>query len=129
MFEYQVRIDRIVDGDTFDGTVDLGFHTYSKQRFRLLGYSAPELGKDERQIGLIAKQKLEEMLPLGTYWPIKSVKTEKFGRWLAEISLKDGQDLSAYLIEMGYGFPWNGKGKRPSFDTKAYPVPRHLPGL
>ena len=91
------------------------------------GYSAPEVEKAEREIGLIAKQKLEELLPLGSFWTIKSTKTEKFGRWLADVSREDGQTLSAYLIEQGYGLPWNGKGTRPGFDLTTYPLPRRAP--
>ncbi len=122
MFEYQANITRILDGDTFDATVDLGFHTYSKQRFRLLNYSAPEIRGEEREMGLVAKQKLEEMLPVGSECRIKSEKTEKFGRWLAEIAWSDGQSLSGHLISLGYGLIWDGKGKRPRFDPTAYPL-------
>lgn len=122
MFEYRVIITRILDGDTFDATVDLGFHTYSKQRFRLTNYSAPEIRGEEREMGLIAKQKLEEMLPVGSEWAVRSEKTEKFGRWLAEIAWSDGQSLSSYLISLGYGLIWNGKGKRPRFDPTVYPL-------
>lgn len=122
MFEYQAAIDKIIDGDTFDAKVDLGFHTYSKQRFRLIGYSAPEVRGSERNMGLIAKKRLEELLAIGTTITLKSEKTEKFGRWLAEIPWTNGQTLSEFLIAEGYGLSWNGKGKRPQFDPEQYLV-------
>lgn len=123
MYEYNAYIKRIVDGDTFDADVDLGFHTWGKQRFRINGYSAPEIRGVEHEFGVIAKAKLEELLPLESMITITSTKTEKFGRWLADLTLKNGSTITDYLIEQGYGLPWNGKGKRPPFDLKAsYPI-------
>jgi len=124
MYNYNAIVIRVIDGDTFDADVDLGFHTISRQRFRVAGYSAPEIKGTEREIGLIAKAKLEELLPLGKYITLTSTKTEKFSRWLGEVILADGTTLSSYLISNGYGWPWNGKGKRPLFDPSAgYPFP------
>ena len=122
MFEYKRAIKNIIDGDTLEASVDLGFHTYSRQRFRLVNYSAPEVHGQEKAFGIIAKSKLEELLPLESEVIFSSTKTEKFGRWLADVTYQ-GRSLSDLLVELGYGLPWNGRGTRPSFDLdRAYPI-------
>lgn len=63
-----------------------------------------------------AKAKLEEVLPIHSVVRLTSTKTEKFGRWLADVTLSSGESLAAYLIKEGYGLPWDGSGKRPVFD-------------
>lgn len=122
MYQYKARIKNIVDGDTFDAEVDLGFHNWTKQRFRLNGYSAPEVRGAEKNIGIIAKAKLVELLPEGALITIASTKTEKFGRWLADVTLENGRSLSDHLIALGYGLPWDGKGKKPPFSLTKYPI-------
>lgn len=57
MYKYNAYIKRVVDGDTFDAEVDLGFHTWSKQRFRINGYSAPEIRGVEKDMGGNCKSK------------------------------------------------------------------------
>lgn len=47
-----------------------------------------------------------------------STKTEKFGRWLADVTLGGGESLATYLIKEGYGLPWDGSSKRPVFNLK-----------
>lgn len=123
MFEYKATIEKVIDGDTFEAMVDLGFYTLSKQRFRLSGYSAPEVRGNERDIGAIAKRRLEELLHTSMMITLTSKKTDKFGRWLAEIPWTNGQTLSELLIAEGLGLSWNGKGKRPLFDPAQYPIP------
>lgn len=124
MAEYQATIMRIVDGDTFDADVGLGFHTMSRQRFRIRGYSAPEISGIEREMGGKAKAKLEEVLPIRLVVRLTGTKTEKFGRWFVpDVILSSGESLAAYLIKEGYGLPWDGSGKRPAFDPAGpYPV-------
>jgi endonuclease YncB( thermonuclease family) len=122
MYQYNAYVKRIIDGDTFDAEVDLGFHTWSKQRFRVSGYSAPEIRGIEKNIGVIAKAKLEELLPINGQIILTSTKTEKFGRWLADVILEEYGSLTEYLIALGYGLPWDGKGKRPPFDPAQYPI-------
>ena len=122
MYQYQAYVRKIVDCDTFDADVDLGFHNWTKQRFRLKGYSAPEVRGVEKNIGFIAKAKLEELIPEGALITLSSTKTEKFGRWLAEVALKDGSSLTEHLISLGYGLSWDGKGKKPKFSLSRYPI-------
>jgi endonuclease YncB( thermonuclease family) len=77
----------------------------------------------EREMGSKAKEKLAEVLPLHSVIRLASAKTEKFGRWLADVTLEGGESLALYLIKEGYGLPWDGSGKHPVFDVKgAYPM-------
>ncbi len=124
MYEYEASVKQIVDGDTIEFSVDLGFHMYFREQMRLAHYAAPEIKGPERPLGLIAKQKLEELLPLDTIVTIRSHKTEKFGRWLAEVVWKDGT-LSDFLIQQGYGLRYDNlhNEKHPAFDPNAsYPL-------
>lgn len=122
MYEYKARVTRVVDGDTFDAEVDLGFRMHTRQRFRLLGYNAPEKRGPERDIGKLAAQELESLLR-GEEITIRTEKGDAFGRWLATVLLEGVWDLVEVLIEEGWGVAWDGKGKRPGFDPSApYPL-------
>jgi len=124
MYHYEARVERIVDGDTIEFSVDLGFHMYFREQMRLAHYAAPEIKGPERALGLVAKQKLEELLPTGTIVTIQSQKTEKYGRWLAQVTWGDST-LSEYLIGEGYGIGYDNKRneKNPTFDPSTpYPL-------
>ena len=65
MFEYNAVLDRVVDGDTVDATIDLGFDTWKKTRIRFYGINAPESRTrdlEEKKKGLAAKERLIEIL-------------------------------------------------------------------
>ena len=123
-FMYTGRVRRIIDGDTLIlQDIDLGFNIkLDNIKFRLNNFNAPEARGTEKPIGKIAKRKLQELLPVNTEVLFRSYKADAFGRYLADIILPDGQTLSAFLVKLGYGVHWDGKGKRPSFDPSApYP--------
>ena len=68
MYIYNAKLDRVVDGDTVDALVDLGFDTWKKVRIRLVGINAPESRTrdlEEKARGLAAKIRLEELLKDG----------------------------------------------------------------
>jgi endonuclease YncB( thermonuclease family) len=90
---------------------------------RLAHYAAPEIKGPERPLGLIAKQKLEELLSVGTIVTIQSHKTEKYGRWLAEVSW-NGSTLADYLVSLGYGVRYDIQRdeKNPTFDPHSLPA-------
>ena len=81
MYEYPATIDRVVDGDTIDVNIDLGFSIIlKKQRVRLLGINAPESRtRDlvEKEKGLAAKAKVQEMWPVGSNVVIKTYLDKK----------------------------------------------------
>ena len=92
MYTYKVKeVTRIVDGDTIDIIIDLGFSIYIKQRIRLAGIDAPEtrtLDLNEKQKGLDAKSWLEEQLK-DQEIIIKTIKEEKYGRMLGYLYTKN----------------------------------------
>jgi micrococcal nuclease len=114
IFVYRARCLRVVDGDTADLLVDLGFRMTTIQRFRLLGIDTPEMNaKDtyERERAVAATQALTSMLSSGTGgdWPllVRTQKADSFGRWLAEIWVEGaGVNVNAKLLEGGYAVPF-----------------------
>ena len=124
MYKYKGIITKIVDGDSFDIEVDLGFYVKVRAKFRLAGYQAPEMKKKTLEMGRIAKAKLEELIPVGSEVVFNSEKMGKWKRWIAHVHWKD-TTLSKYLIELGYGQYWDGKdsANKPVFDpTQPYPL-------
>ena len=105
MFEYRIKsVDRVVDGDTVDITVDLGFSIFHKVRVRLEGIDTPEVRtKDlrEKAAGIAAADFLEQILEGVGQLTIKTSKQGKYGRYLGTI-YKDGKNLNEVMIVEGY---------------------------
>ena len=82
MYEYKATVDKWVDGDTVDLTVDLGFNISVKERFRVLNLDTPERGEE----GFIeAKALAEAIMPIGSEHIVSTVKKDKYGRWLVKL--------------------------------------------
>lgn len=79
-----VKVINIVDGDTFDGEVDLGFHLKVRERFRVIGINAPEKLGPTKYAGLKSKQYLVDNL-LNKNVVIISTKMDGFRRYLADV--------------------------------------------
>ena len=108
MYEYKFILDRVIDGDTIDVVVDLGFDTFIKKRIRLLGIDAPETRlqskikdlekrKKEKERGLLAKQELTNLLKGKNKTLIARTKLDKsgkYGRILAEIFVEESGSLT-----------------------------------
>lgn len=90
MFTYNAQVIDVYDGDTVTVVVDLGFHTKQTLKIRLAGINTPELKGDDREKGLIARDRLAELI-LNKQVVLKTYKDrqEKFGRWLGDIYLPD----------------------------------------
>jgi micrococcal nuclease len=112
MYEYKAQVLRVVDGDTVDFLVDLGFMVHVKVRARLVGVNTPEVygvkkDSDEYAAGQVASQVTRlwfvNNCPDGTC-VIRTQKTGKYGRWIAEVfPTKDLEpSLNQHLIEKGY---------------------------
>jgi len=88
-YVYRARITRVVDGDTVDADIDLGFGVTTHQRLRLLGINAPETRGETRDAGDAATEHLTEMLALGPV-TVQTVKDKrgKFGRYLAVVQVE-----------------------------------------
>ena len=117
MYEYNCEVTRVVDGDTVDVIIDLGFDIFYKSRVRLYGIDTPESrtrDKDEKVRGLMSKQYLIDELSKGQV-VIKTHKDKKgkFGRLLGELVNPDNEDQNAnkMLLEEGHAVEYNG-GKR-----------------
>jgi micrococcal nuclease len=105
MYEYMVsEVVKIVDGDTIDVKVDLGFHVNLEMRLRLYGIDTWEVRGVEREMGLAAKAALESLVLNGkTVW-IKTIKDRqgKYGRYLAVLFIDD-VNVNEWLVENGHG--------------------------
>ena len=114
MYTYNAKVDRVVDGDTVDALVDLGFDTWKKVRIRLYGLDAWESrtrNLEEKKKGLAAKQYLIDQLESNNNnFILVSHGVGKYGRCLGEIFLKDTK-LNDLLITEGHAVAYFG-GKR-----------------
>tara|TARA_B100000131_G_scaffold142322_2_gene138482 strand:+ start:2149 stop:2535 length:387 start_codon:yes stop_codon:yes gene_type:complete len=112
-FIYNAELERVVDGDTIDITIDLGFNVkLHKQRCRLAGIDTPESRtKDlaEKALGKKASARLKELC--GKKLKIKSLGKGKYGRILAIPYTGDGQDICKILIEEGHAVEYHGGTK------------------
>ena len=115
MYEYSVALDRVIDGDTIDVMIDLGFKTHVKKRIRFYGINTPESrtrDKEEKKKGLAAKARLQEILNSEPTLRLKSLGVGKFGRVLGIIYVGNNEkSVQDQLIEEGHGVEYFG-GKR-----------------
>lgn len=118
MFIYQATVEKVVDGDTLDLQVDLGFGVFTRQRVRLLGINAAEHNTPEGKKAIAFVQTwVVEHGPAFTVRTSKD-KKEKYGRYLATI-LSDTGELGQALVDAGLAVPWDGSGARPVPATAA----------
>tara|TARA_R100001463_G_scaffold37261_1_gene80033 strand:+ start:2344 stop:2694 length:351 start_codon:yes stop_codon:yes gene_type:complete len=105
---YEAELIRVVDGDTIDAWIDLGFNITVRRRIRLWGINAPEtrtLDLEEKREGKLAKARLEDILSINRgSFSVKSIGVDKYGRCLGEIYLQDvninKQLLAEGLVEV-----------------------------
>lgn len=116
MYEYDCIINRVIDGDTVDVHIDLGFGVWLKnERVRLEGIDAPEVRTrdlEEKERGLSSKAFVERTLPVGSKQRLKSVGFNgKYGRILGTFILYDSLEdrwtnLSEMLLAQGLAVPY-----------------------
>jgi micrococcal nuclease len=117
LFHYKATVDRVVDGDTIDVTLDLGFDISYRGRVRFQGINAPESRtRDavEKQAGLAAKRYVEDWVNGHEQRVIIQTSLDdrgKFGRILGRILNDDGDCLNDELVSLGHAKPYDG-GKR-----------------
>ena len=124
MFEYSCRIVRVVDGDTVDVDIDLGFDLWlKKQRIRLYGVDTPESRTrdlEEKKYGFAAKDFVEKYLPVDSKQTLRTRLDDrgKFGRILGEFVVQqewEGQTISStvndQLIRQHHGVKYHGQSK------------------
>jgi len=112
LHHYKCKLLRIIDGDTLECTIDLGFDVWKKATIRLIDIDAPEvktLNLEEKVLGKLSTQALTEIMDVeksnGNFY-IHSKTVDSFGRSLATIYLESGLDVNAHLIELGYATKW-----------------------
>jgi micrococcal nuclease len=125
MFEYYVKkVTKVVDGDTIDVDIDLGFSISFSSRVRLAGIDTPEsrtTNKEEKVLGLEVKKVLTERIANAKSIVIRTEKmdsTEKYGRILGWLYL-DGEALSVNeaLVAGGYAWGYMGDTKVKDFEA------------
>ena len=125
MYEYNIKkVTKVVDGDTIDVDIDLGFNISYSQRVRLAGIDTPESRtKDlrEKTLGLEVKNKVKSAIDSAKTVIIKTElpdSTEKYGRILGWVYL-DGaaKSLNEQLIDEGYAWGYMGETKVKDFDA------------
>ena len=116
-FSYRVnKVTKVVDGDTIDVIIDLGFDIMYKSRVRLFGIDTPESRtRDlvEKKYGLMSKDYLKEALKNAEKIVIKTHKGEetgKFGRILGEIFC-DGENINKKMCDQGHAVAYYGQSK------------------
>ena len=118
MYQYKAKITKVIDGDTVDVDIDLGFEVWLKnQRIRLYGIDTPESrtsDKTEKIFGNLAKEKVLHFCPVGSQI-ILQTKTDdsrgKYGRILGELVTKDGTNVNKFLVDNAYAVSYFGMSK------------------
>ena len=124
---YRAKLDRVVDGDTVDALIDVGFDIWFKKRIRFKGVDTWESrtrNLEEKKKGLAAKARTKELLESisskSGYFRIKSYGMGKYGRVLADIYIQDseGNDIwvNETLITEGHAYKYEG-GKKKVFTS------------
>jgi micrococcal nuclease len=117
MFEYFARVHEIIDGDTLDVSIDLGFNIQHIIRLRLYGIDTPEKkskSNSERELAKLATKKLTELIE-GKIVTVKTHKTsDKYGRYLAEV-FHNGTNINKLLLAEGFAKEYYGGKKNETF--------------
>ena len=125
---YKAKLERVIDGDTVDALIDLGFDTWVKKRIRYKGIDTWESRTkdlDEKKLGLAAKDRNKELLESVSskpgYFRLKSYGVGKYGRVLGEVFVKDIEgieyNVNQTLINEGHAYEYEG-GKKKMFVNK-----------
>ena len=112
---YSCKLVRVVDGDTCDAMIDLGFDVWVKNRIRFYGVDTWESRTrdlEEKALGLAAKDRVKELCPVGSTVILRTTKDGKgkFGRILGEIFVEE-QSVNKLLVEEGHAVEYFG-GKK-----------------
>jgi len=122
MYQYKVKLDRVIDGDTIDCMIDLGFDVSTKKRIRFLGINTPESRTrdlEEKKRGLEAKARLKEILENANEIHLDSHGLGKYGRVLGQLHVYHVDNVASptminvneLLIKEGHAVEYHG-GKR-----------------
>ena len=107
MYTYNVLVERVVDGDTVDINIDLGFKIWSKQRVRLAGIDTAETSTP---LGKATKALLKGALE-GKLVRMRFDKPDKYGRYLAAVWITSDLSVNDQLVVLGAAKPYSGESK------------------
>jgi len=119
MYEYKVEILKVIDGDTVDVNIDLGFNIWMrKERVRIMSIDTPEsrtTDKIEKVFGIAAKERLQQLLGKTAILVTEVINgvdaRGKFGRTLGDFYTEDGRKCGDILIEEGHAVRYHGQSK------------------
>jgi micrococcal nuclease len=120
---YRGKLDRVIDGDTIDAMIDVGFDIWVKKRIRYKGIDTWESrtrNLEEKKLGLAAKERNKELLEKVSskpgYFRLKSYGVGKYGRVLGEIFIMDEDEnticINNQLITEGHAYVYKGGKKK-----------------
>lgn len=113
MYEYSVlEVLKVVDGDTLDLLLDLGFSVRMKTRVRLIGIDTPEMSsKDlgDRERARAARQFVQSWIAQGGQLRARTTKDDKYGRMLAELVREDGETITKALLDARLAKRYSGR--------------------
>ena len=126
-YVYRGKLERVVDGDTIDALIDVGFDIWVKKRIRYKGIDTWESrtrNLEEKKLGLVAKARNKELLEQVSskpgYFRLKSYGVGKYGRVLADIFIMDSNgvqiNVNETLITEGHAYIYEG-GKKKVFSA------------
>ena len=124
---YRTKLDRVVDGDTVDALIDVGFNIWFKKRIRFMGLDTWESRTrdlEEKKLGKLAKERtrqlLEDVSSKSGYFRVKSHGLGKYGRVLGELFVMDSDgkqwNVNETLIAEGHAYVYDG-GKKKVFTS------------
>ena len=124
---YRAKLDRVVDGDTVDALIDVGFDIWFKKRIRFMGVDTWESRTrdlEEKKLGKLAtertRQLLEDVSSKSGYFRLKSHGLGKYGRVLGELFVMDSEgkqwNINETLIAEGHAYVYDG-GKKKVFTS------------
>ncbi len=123
MYEYECTIRRVVDGDTVDVDVDLGFGTWRcSERIRLYGVDTPECrtrDAEEKAAGLLAKKFVKDALHVGETYKLQTREKGKFGRFLGVIFMSARTSINAALVTEHLAVAYHGQSRTEVQDAHA----------
>lgn len=118
-YQYAAEVKKILDGDTFDMIVDLGFHTYQQIRVRLHDFDTAEIfhpaNEAELEHANKAKKLVEKTIPVGTRVVITTAKMAAYGRWEARVFYTKGIGKLAPQLSLRDTLMAAGMAKKPSY--------------
>ena len=124
---YRAKLDRVVDGDTVDALIDVGFDIWVKKRIRFMGLDTWESRTrdlEEKKLGKLAKERtrqlLEDVSSKSGYFRLKSHGVGKYGRVLGELFVEDNDgkqwNINETLLAEGHAYVYDG-GKKKVFTS------------